>query len=165
VYRWCREVGLQEADAFDVGQEVFRAVWSKIGEFRRTEPGSSFRGWLRVITRNKLYDFLRGQAGTAQAVGGTEAQRLLQQFTKDELLRRDDTSDYQDRLIVYRRAVRLILEDCEERTRTAFWRVVMEGHAVKEVAQDLGLSVNAIYLLKSRLLRRMREEFEGCVEM
>src|SRR5581483_11963710 len=35
VYRWCRQAGLQQADAADVGQEVFRAVAQRIGEFRR----------------------------------------------------------------------------------------------------------------------------------
>src|SRR5262245_29431146 len=35
VYGWCRRSGLQDADAADVGQEVFRDVAGAIAGFRR----------------------------------------------------------------------------------------------------------------------------------
>jgi hypothetical protein len=33
------------------------------------------------------------------------------------------------------------------------------------VARDLGLTVNAVYLAKSRILRRIREELQGLEEL
>ena len=46
VYRWCRQAGLQDADAADVGQDVFRSVAKKIAGFRREKEGDTLRGWL-----------------------------------------------------------------------------------------------------------------------
>jgi RNA polymerase sigma-70 factor (ECF subfamily) len=161
VYQWCRQFGLQEADARDVGQEVFAAVAESILSFRRSEGPASFRRWLRVITRNKLCDFARARAATPQAAG--EFQALQEQLSQGDSS--DDASEREDRLVVYRRAVELILSECEEKTRQAFWSVVVEGQAVKDVAEDLGLTTNSVYLLKSRLLRKLRAEFDGCVEM
>src|SRR4051812_12629786 len=59
VYDWCRRAGLQDQDAADVGQDVFQAVSSGLNDFRRERSGDTFRGWLWMITRNKLRDHWR----------------------------------------------------------------------------------------------------------
>ncbi len=46
IYRWCRRRNLQADDAADVAQEVFAAVFAKVGEFRKDRPGDTFRGWV-----------------------------------------------------------------------------------------------------------------------
>jgi RNA polymerase sigma-70 factor (ECF subfamily) len=76
VYGWCRRAGLQEADAADVGQEVFAAVAGGIDAFRRDRPGDSFRGWLWGITRHKVNDLWRRRAGQPDGAGGSGAQQL-----------------------------------------------------------------------------------------
>jgi RNA polymerase sigma-70 factor (ECF subfamily) len=163
VYRWCRQAGLQEADAADVGQDVFRAVAGAIANFHRDQEGDTFRGWLRVITRNKLHDFARREPNACRGAGGSDAQRQLKQLADADPSEPD--TEHEDKLLLCRRAMELVLGDCEERTRQAFWRVVVEGQAVADVAGDLDLTPNAVYLLKSRLLRRLREEFAGCVDL
>jgi DNA-directed RNA polymerase specialized sigma24 family protein len=69
VDRWCRQAGLQDADAADIRQEVFVAVARGLAAFRRKAKNDTFRGWLRVITRHKLCDYWRrrppGQAAGA----------------------------------------------------------------------------------------------------
>jgi DNA-directed RNA polymerase specialized sigma24 family protein len=35
------------------------------------------------------------------------------------------------------------------RTRQAFWRAFVDGYARRDIAADLGISVNAVYLAKS----------------
>src|SRR5262249_34024756 len=56
VLHWCRGGGLREQDVADVFQEVFQAVAAHVANFRRERQGDTFRGWLRTITRNKVYD-------------------------------------------------------------------------------------------------------------
>jgi RNA polymerase sigma-70 factor (ECF subfamily) len=165
VYRWCRQAGLQEVDAADVGQDVFRAVAGAIGSFHHDRKGDTFRGWLRTITRNKVRDFVRRSRADAQGVGGSEAQRRLLQVEEDRPADSEESAAEDDRLTVYRRAVELILSGYEERTRQAFLRVVVEQQPPADVARDLGLTVNAVYLAKSRILRRIREELQGLEEL
>src|SRR4051812_9952708 len=74
VYRWCRAMRLAEQDMPDVFQQVFQAVASHIGAFRKDRPGDTFRHWLRAITRNKVRDHFRRAARQPQAAGGTDAQ-------------------------------------------------------------------------------------------
>jgi RNA polymerase sigma-70 factor (ECF subfamily) len=154
VYRWCRMSGLQAADAADVGQEVFRAVARKIGEFRRDQPGDSFRAWLRVITRNKITDHHRQMP--IDVLGDSTAQTLIQQVPNEPPT---PEADAEEGSILFRKAVELIQTEFEERTWRAFWRTAIDGVEAAAVAGELEVTPNAVYLAKARVLRRLREEF------
>jgi RNA polymerase sigma-70 factor (ECF subfamily) len=154
VYGWCRRVGLRPVDAEEVLQEVFLTVARRIDDFRRDRPGDTFRGWLRGITRNKLGDWMRRQARQEHAVGGSEAlQRLLATPAADD----DELHDPEAIRALHRRALEAVRAEHEERTWQAFWRVVVEEQAPAAVAAALGLSRNAVYVARSRILRRLRE--------
>jgi RNA polymerase sigma-70 factor (ECF subfamily) len=52
----------------------------------------------------------------------------------------------------------------EERTWQAFRRVAIEGTPVDQVASDLGMTANAIFIAKSRVLHQLRQEGEGLLD-
>src|SRR3954447_559529 len=54
VFHWCRRRGLREADSADIVQDVFQAVATHLGAFRKQGGADTFRGWLRTITENKI---------------------------------------------------------------------------------------------------------------
>jgi RNA polymerase sigma-70 factor (ECF subfamily) len=154
---WCLRTGLQPVDADDVAQEVFRSLAGNVERFRRDQSAGSFRGWLWGITRRQLLAHWRRRQ-PAGAGGSTAQQRLaeLPDLMDDASA---DVTGPGGRGELLRRAVALLRTEVEERTWQAFWRVAVEGHAPADVAADLGLSVNAVYLAKARLLRRLRDEF------
>jgi RNA polymerase sigma-70 factor (ECF subfamily) len=161
VYRWCRRSGLRPEDAADVVQEVFTAVALHVGEFRRERPGDSFGGWLRAITRNKIHDLYRRRQGKPQARGGTDAGQQLAQIgdppePSDPSVASDEGLD----AWLSRRGLDLVRAEFENRTWEAFWRAAVEGQAPAHVAEDLGMSVPAVYQAKSRVLRRLRQELD-----
>ena len=161
VYDWCRHQGLQAADSADMLQEVFRAVWRKIGDFRRDRAGGSFRGWLWTIAHNKIRDHCRAQRAGPKAIGGTAALRRWQDIPGSEkaLLKeatRISTVSVDSPL---RRALELVKSEFRPATWRAFWQVAVEGRQTADVAADLGISNNAVRLAKSRVLRRVREKF------
>jgi RNA polymerase sigma-70 factor (ECF subfamily) len=158
VYQWCRWQGLQTSDAEDVTQDVFLTVAVKVGSFRRERPGDTFRGWLWAITRHKLGHWIRRQRSRDQAVGGTDAQRhLLAVAQPDEGSESDVAGGPGATADLYRRALQLIRAEFEERSWDAFRRLVLEGQLPAEVAADLGMTRGAVYVAKSRILRRLRE--------
>lgn len=157
VLGWCRHAGLQDEDAADVCQEVFRALAGNVGRFDRDQGRHSFRGWLRGITKKQLLVFWRHRGIAAE--GGTTAYHRLAEVS-DPLLDEPSTAEESsERHDLLRQALGLIRNDVEEHTWQAFWRVVVEGQAAADVAAALGISVNSVYLAKGRLLRRLREEF------
>jgi RNA polymerase sigma-70 factor (ECF subfamily) len=165
VHEWCRRAGLQPADAADVAQEVFRALAGGVERFQRDEGRNSFRGWLFGITRRQLLAYHRHQRDRPAASGGTEAQRRMVETPETPCDERSDLSEAPgERAGLVRRALALVRRDVEEHTWQAFWRCAVEGHAPADVAADLGVSVNTVYLAKARLLRRLREEFGDLLE-
>jgi RNA polymerase sigma-70 factor (ECF subfamily) len=160
VYSWCRRRGLQAEDTADVMQEVFRALAGGIHDFK-AGPTGSFRGWLWTITRNKILDHHRRSQRQPEAVGGSDAQQRWLQIP--ESLDESEAGSGKSGSLVSR-ALALIRPDFTEASWQAFWRVVMEDQSVADVARSLGISINAIYIAKSRVLRRLRDELgEDCV--
>jgi len=164
IFRWCRQSGLKEADAADVGQEVFQAVSRAVAKFEYRQKNDSFRGWLRTITRNKIRDWVRRSVPGGEGVGGEETLPYLPSPGGDVLPDADDASAADDELMLMRRAVEMVLAEYSEPTRQAFCRLVVGDEKPADVAAALSMSVNAVYLLKSRIKRRIREEFEGLLE-
>jgi RNA polymerase sigma-70 factor (ECF subfamily) len=159
VYGWCRQAGVAPQDAADVQQEVFQAVARSVADFRRQRPGDSFRGWLWTITHNKVRDHWRRCAKRAPGVGGTTAHERLQQVPADESSGAATVSRPAEEQQLYRRALELIQTEFEDRTWKAFWQVAVEGRPPAEVAAKLGMTVGAVYIAKSRVLKRLRQEF------
>lgn len=157
VFHWCRHRGLREADAADIVQDVFQAVATHLGPFRKQGQGDSFRAWLRAITENKIRDHFRKMAHEAEAVGGTEAQHRLAQVPAPSGLESTNSDDDWDGPF-FRRVLDLIRQEFEERTWLAFWRTTIAGRSPKEVGDELKMSQGAVRVAKSRVLRRLREE-------
>src|SRR6185369_16900924 len=65
---------------------------------------------------------------------------------------------------VARRLMELIQPQFEATTWQAFRCVVLDGRKAAEVARELGLSVNAVLLAKSRVLSRLRQEMQGLTD-
>lgn len=163
VYRWCRQSGVGREDAADVVQEVFSSVAANVGDFRRDSPGDSFTAWLATITRNKIRDHFRRRQGRPEAQGGTDAQQQFLQVPELSELSQQSGGTWAGGALS-RRALDLVRAEFENRTWEAFWRTAVQRQCPADVAQDLGVTVNAVYKAKSRVLRRLRRELGDLLE-
>jgi RNA polymerase sigma-70 factor (ECF subfamily) len=152
-----------EANAADVSQEVFQAVAHSIGNFRRDRGEDSFRGWLYGITRHKVLDVWRLRAESPDGVGGSTVQHWLQSVPdRYDPVAPEVPQEFRD---VLRRALDLVRAEFTEQSWNAFWQVTIEQRKPVDVAADLGISPGAIYIAKSRVLKRLREELDGLEEI
>jgi RNA polymerase sigma-70 factor, ECF subfamily len=152
---WCRGRGVHPDDLQDVVQEIFAAVATGLKNYRRDQPGATFRGWLRGIAAHKLQDYHRRTK--ARGEGGSTALDRLEAVPSD--VAASDLSESDDEVTrLFRRAVEQVRCQFEERTWQAFWKVAMEDRTPAEVASELGLSVTSVRQAKSRVLRRLKEE-------
>jgi RNA polymerase sigma-70 factor (ECF subfamily) len=158
VYRWCRRSGLAAEDAADVLQEVLSAVMLHLPDFHRDGPQDSFGGWLATITRNKVRDHYRRRHGRAEAQGGSTAQRQLSEIPQPpEPSEESIRPDAESAAWLSRGALEAIRAEFEARTWQAFWQTTVDGQPPAHVAKDLEMSVAAVYMAKSRVLRRLRQ--------
>jgi RNA polymerase sigma-70 factor (ECF subfamily) len=156
VYRWGRLAGLQDVDAADIGQEVFRTVAARIGDYRNRQPSGTFRAWLRAITRHKIGDLFRRRASHPAAPGGSAAWDQLHQLPASSLdVQADDP--LADAGVLHR-TLELIRQEFEPQTWQAFWLATTDELPAAEVAARLGTTPQAVRQSKYRVLRRLRQE-------
>jgi RNA polymerase sigma-70 factor (ECF subfamily) len=151
---WLARAGVPPADRDDLVQEVLVVVVRQVAEFEHRGPGA-FRAWLRGILANHIRKFRRTR-------DGTPAVDLDQLASDDTALSKLWDREHDEHLAA--RAMRAVEGDFAPATWAAFRRQVIDGRAPVEVAAELGLSLNAVILAKSRVLRRLREELQGLVE-
>jgi RNA polymerase sigma-70 factor (ECF subfamily) len=134
-------------------------VWRNVQTFHRDQPSDTFRGWLRTITRNKIADFSRRQRAQAAAQRGDDDLTLAYEVPAPEWNDSDEETDHAEASLLYQRAVELIRTTFTEKTWLAFQAYVLEGQSPVEVAARLEMNVGAVYSAKSRVLRRLHDEF------
>jgi RNA polymerase sigma-70 factor (ECF subfamily) len=154
LYYWARRAGLQESDAADLVQDVFVVLLRELPRFTY-DRGQSFRGWLRQVTLNHWRDHCRrGARGPRQADGADP----------DALADPADGSTFEEeeyRQYLVGRALRLMQANFEPVTWKACWEHVVSGRPAAAVAAELGITENAVYIAKCRVLRHLREQLDG----
>ncbi len=146
----------------DVVQEVMIALVQEIAVFFRERTGS-FRRWLRGITVYRLQSFWRSRNRRPSPLGGPGTDAVLAELEDptSELNRQWDQEHDQH---VLRRLLEMLRGDFAPNTFVAFRRTVLEDATPAEVAQELGLSINAVLLAKSRVLSRLRQEGQNLLD-
>ena len=166
VYAWARKSGLRADDAADIVQESMIAVSNGLGRFD-AGSGSSFRGWLRQIARNKCVDFIR--KATKEPVVARGGSSNLMQLSEDALARELTSAgaqeQTQERQQVVGRAMSIMRKHFEKTTWQAFWRTVIDGCKPEEVAEELDLTRWNVYKARSRVLQRLRAELDGLEDL
>lgn len=161
IFAFCRGRGLSESDAGDVSQDVLRAVAGAIPRFDYNPERSSFRNWLFTVVRSKLNNFIAAQARQPRLAGET----TLQQFVEgepDQSLEENWQRDYQANLV--RWAAGQIQGEFKAQTWDAFWRTAVLGESAETVAGELGLTLNALYIARSRVTSRLKQMIQGVEE-
>lgn len=158
VYGFARKRGLQDADAADLMQDVLRSVSTAAQRLEYEPNRGTFRGWLFTVTRNKVFNFLESRSRRVVASGDSRVQERLEQHA-DGSLSADWEGDYRRTLAA--RAMERVKGEFQTPTWQAFLQTAIEGKAPAEVSRAVGLSVGAIYVAKSRVIARLRQEIES----
>jgi RNA polymerase sigma factor (sigma-70 family) len=157
IHQLARRRGLQEADAQDLVQDVFRAVARAIDRYDPDPARGSFRGWLTRIAGNLIINLLAAQRRHPRGTGDSDMQRLLEDQPDPPA---DESAifetEYRKRLLAW--AAERARGGFTEPVWQAFWLTAVESRTVKDVASALGMSVGTVYQYKSRVVARIRRE-------
>ena len=148
LYTWACRMGLQHSDALDLVQEVFTTLVQKLPEFTY-DRDRGFRNWLFIVTRNKYLEKARRRA-----------------LPVDGRVRPDEVAGPADEKVEEADFHRYLLGQVLPRMRQlfqpstwqAFWDHVVEEQPAPEVAARLGVTVNAVFKAKARVLARLHRE-------
>ena len=100
---------------------------------------------------------------STQASGGSGATAALQQLADPESDLNRQWDEEHDRYVLGC-LLDLVEQEFEPATLQAFRRLALDGASGAEVAEQLGMSVSAVYAAKSRVLQRIRQQAEGLID-
>jgi RNA polymerase sigma-70 factor (ECF subfamily) len=149
---WCGRVGLQDADAQDLTQDILTKVALRMRTFVY-EPGKDFSGWLHAVWRNAWLDSLRrappggcgsGDSGVYEKLGNLPcpADALEEEFDRE----------------VLHEALARVQRRVKPRDWTIFHDLVFAGKTGTEVAGEFSLTLAAVGMIKLRVQRKVRGE-------
>lgn len=161
--RWLRKYEIQASDADDLVQEVLLAVSKDLKSFDHNGRPGAFRSWLRTILVHRLHNFWRGRQRRPQARGDSDIERRIQEL-EDPSSEMSQIWNEQHDQHVARQLLAFSESSFQPNTWKAFCRVVLDGARPDAVAQELGISLNAVFIAKSRVLGKLRRESEGLVD-
>lgn len=163
VYGFLYKRGLQDADAADLTQDVMRQVALAAHSLEYDPKRGSFRGWLFTVVQNRLTDHWRREGLRERGAGDTDAQQKLNEVPQpdgcDASAQWD--ADYERQLFQY--AANVVKQDFTHSTWQAFWRTAVEGRPGQTVAEELGITIAAVYLAKGRVMTRLKEQVKQLV--
>ena len=160
---WLNRQGVPARDLEDLSQEVLLSVVQHLPGFQHSGHRGAFRAWLRTIVCSRTADYWRAIDADTQAQGGSGATAALQQIADPDSELNRQWDEEHDRYVVHCLLDRLE-EEFEPITLRAFRRLALDGVSGAEAAQELGLSVAAVYAAKSRVLARIRQKAEGLID-
>jgi RNA polymerase sigma-70 factor (ECF subfamily) len=149
---FARRLGLSPEDAEDAAQETLARFVRDYRDGRYQRERGRLRSWIFTIARSRALDLRRKGAGRAgwrgeSALGAVPAEDAVDQLWSEEWRR----------AVVRRAFVELRAESrAEPKTVRALELLVLEGRTPRQVADELGLSVDSVYVAKHRLLGRLR---------
>ena len=160
---WLRKYDVQDSDADDLSQDVLLAVSKDLGKFEHGERPGAFRAWLKAILVNRLRNFWRARDRSPQARGDSDIDDRLAQLddpnSQASLIWNRQHDQY-----VLRQLLSLAEPHFTPATWQAFRRVALEGEKPNVVAKELDISLNAVFIAKSRVLSKLRQEAAGLGE-
>lgn len=160
IHGWLRKHQLIASDRDDVAQNVLTVVVRRLPEFSHNGRVGAFRNWLKTITIYCLRDYwkeLRSHPHQAAAAG------MLEEWADDQSAVSKSWDIEHDRHLV-QKLLALLEPEFTPETWKAFNRIAIEGKPVADVAAELGLSKNAIYIARSRVMTRLRQEAAGLID-
>jgi RNA polymerase sigma-70 factor, ECF subfamily len=149
---WAKRIGMQAADAADLAQDVLLLLLAKLPDFDLQRDGS-FRAWLRRVTVNRWRERTRRKQPVAASGLVDEPAEPAPEFWERE---------FGDLLMA--RALYILRSRFDDNVWRAFWETAVEKRRAREVAAELGVSEAAVYVAKSRVLAKLRQELAGMWE-
>lgn len=142
---------IQPADRDDLVQEVFLAVRSALPGFRYVPGRSSFRAYLRRAVRNAVLRLQRRPAPVPPALADARPAEPSA-----------DADESETQLRIWTLALARVFRSgrFSPNTQAVFRRVALEGESPVDVGREFKLKPNAVYQIRNRILRAVREELD-----
>jgi RNA polymerase sigma-70 factor (ECF subfamily) len=160
---WLRRNHVLLDDSDDLVQNIMAVVVRRVAEFEHNGRPGAFRTWLRTITFNCVKDYWRSRKVDPRAAGGSDVQAMLAEL-EDPQSHLSRVFDEEHDRHVMRKLLAELQSEFEPNTWLAFEQFALQGRPAASVAAELNITSNAVFIAKSRVLARLRQESSGLLD-
>jgi len=151
--------GVPERHVPDVTQQVLFAIARSVDGWQDDGDAASFRRWLKRVARNVVSRFMSRERREVGGQGGTDLLELLANVPE---VTDDQAWKYKYELVVW--ATEQMRCEFRETSWKAFWRTLVEGRAVADVAAELGVTPGSVYMSRSRITAGIRAKLREVID-
>ena len=154
----CNSFGLSGQNAEDAAQTILSTFCEVYQKGRYDREKGRLRTWLFGIATNELKNMLRKAARNReiQIADATDGTGFMPRVPDDDA-RLEDRWEEEWRRAVYQQCMVEVRAQFDAKTVDAFELFAKQGLAAQEVADKLGMTQNAVFLAKHKILKRIRE--------
>lgn len=153
LYRYARRRGLSGDDAEEVAQECFDVLLRRMPDFRYAPRRGKFKNYLFKLVTSRISNRFRKRRPRLAASSELRAVPAPGSTTTPEW-----DKEWLKRHLRY--ALERIETEFTDSTIAAFRLYALQEWPVQRVCESLGLTSNQVYLAKSRVTSRLREEMQ-----
>lgn len=153
-----RRLGLSEQDAQDAAQEALLAFAEGYRKGNYDRSKGRLRTWLFGIAINKIRDIQRRNGKQYVVVEPVDKTRVLNAMADEHSISEIWEFEWERRLLQV--CMENVCRHMELPTVQAFELFVLREWPAEKVASHLGVSRNAVFKAKRRVLSRMRETYK-----
>lgn len=154
---FARKLDFSPDDAEEIAQQAIAEFVTAYRAGRYERDRGRLSSWLIGIARHIASDLRRRRRAEHRAGGDSLIAELPRGVNEDQHLsqiwsRERDAAILAEAMAVLRQSVRM-----EEHTLRAFELFVIRGTPAEAVAEQCGIDVDSVYVIKNRLIKRLRE--------
>jgi len=155
VFGYARHRGCSDYTAEEIVQEVMLKVFEEKDVFQYDPRRGRFRDWLAAVVRNKVAEHRRRPSERVRAPGGDSPLRGVEPEADEPQPDAAWERAFEDTLLAA--LLDAARREVNPRDFLAFELLAIEGLSGAEVARITGLSRNAAYKARRRVLKRLRQ--------
>ena len=154
-----RRRGLSESDADDCAQRALLDFFQAYRDGKYDRAKGRLRHWLLGIARNRISNSMRGSAKRElQAINTTSQTDIFERQVDpqgDDQLDQIELDEW--RKGVFQECYAQAIRNFDGKTVEAFDLFARQGWSAQAVADQLGMTANAVFLAKHKIVNRIRE--------
>jgi len=158
---FARKLGLNDSDALDAAQDTMLAFVTAYRDQVYDRGKGRLRSWLFGVAHHKVLDLHRRRENERVLTDRSDATAFMATVESPDTAERVWEQEWQR--AVLQACLSEVGKQVDQDTLESFRLYVLEEWPAEKVAEHLGISRNAVYINKNRVLNRLRE-LQGWME-
>lgn len=163
IRHWCKKTDgdLTRDDRKDVTQEILIKAGKAVGGFDLEQEGRSFRAWLRRITQNAIKDYLdkkHTRLNVDRLMSDTGHFKGPYVQPTDPFA---DPDEEGEKIVILKRMLKVVKPTIKKEHWEVLDLLINAEKTSSEVAEIMDMKGDAVRQIRSRLIKRLREEYEN----